>query len=170
MKEVKPGQTKTSRYCVQLTLADLDYPTFSDRGVSLVLLLGTLWRCHLTGSQRNSGVLTIEPDNIYCQISNISRTLVGNKIVDHSYVVGASPVGWSNYVFLHSQLNTWLQSIGQTDDTKNMGAAYIRSFMVHNNKWYLLWKTDLHDDLMIPHHWPFVRGIHRSAVDSHHKG
>ena len=30
---------------------------------------------------------------IYRQVSNISRTLVGNKIVDHSDVVGASPVG-----------------------------------------------------------------------------
>ena len=29
----------------------------------------------------------------YRQISNISRTLIGNKIVDHSEVVGASPVG-----------------------------------------------------------------------------
>ena len=29
----------------------------------------------------------------YCQISNISHSLVGNKIVDHSDVVGASPVG-----------------------------------------------------------------------------
>ena len=29
----------------------------------------------------------------YCQTSNISRTLVGNKMVDHSAVVGASPVG-----------------------------------------------------------------------------
>ena len=28
-----------------------------------------------------------------CQTSNISCTLVGNKIVDHSHVVGASPVG-----------------------------------------------------------------------------
>ena len=28
----------------------------------------------------------------YRQVSNISRTLVGNKIVDHSDVVGASPV------------------------------------------------------------------------------
>ena len=28
----------------------------------------------------------------YCQTSNISHTLVGNKIVDHSDVVGASPV------------------------------------------------------------------------------
>ena len=31
--------------------------------------------------------------NDYTQTSNISRTLVGNKIVDHSDVVGASPVG-----------------------------------------------------------------------------
>ena len=30
---------------------------------------------------------------IYRQVSNIRRTLVGNKIVDHSNVVGASPVG-----------------------------------------------------------------------------
>ena len=34
------------------------------------------------------------PENAhYRQVSNIRRTLVGNKIVDHSYVVGASPVG-----------------------------------------------------------------------------
>ena len=30
---------------------------------------------------------------IYHQTSNISHILVGNKIVDHSNVVGASPVG-----------------------------------------------------------------------------
>ena len=29
----------------------------------------------------------------YRQVSNIRRTLVGNKIVDHPDVVGASPVG-----------------------------------------------------------------------------
>ena len=29
----------------------------------------------------------------YRQISNIGRTLVGNKIVDHSDVVGAAPAG-----------------------------------------------------------------------------
>ena len=29
---------------------------------------------------------------IYCKVSNINHTLVGNKIVDHSDVVGASPV------------------------------------------------------------------------------
>ena len=31
--------------------------------------------------------------NIYHKTSNIRRTLAGNKIVDHSDVVGASPVG-----------------------------------------------------------------------------
>ena len=38
----------------------------------------------------------IEPvhhDSAYSKTSNISRTLVGNKIVDHADVVGASPVG-----------------------------------------------------------------------------
>ena len=30
---------------------------------------------------------------IYCQTSNIIHTLIGNKIVDPSDVVGASPVG-----------------------------------------------------------------------------
>ena len=29
----------------------------------------------------------------YRQVSNIRRTLAGNKFVDHSDVVGASPVG-----------------------------------------------------------------------------
>ena len=29
----------------------------------------------------------------YRQVSNIRRTLVGNQIVEHSDVVGASPVG-----------------------------------------------------------------------------
>ena len=29
----------------------------------------------------------------YRQVSNISRTSLGNKIVDHSDVIGASPVG-----------------------------------------------------------------------------
>ena len=34
-----------------------------------------------------------QTDYNYCKTSNISRTLVGNKIVDNSDVVGASPVG-----------------------------------------------------------------------------
>ena len=35
----------------------------------------------------------VMPYTLYRQVSNIRRTLVGNKMVDHSDVVGASPVG-----------------------------------------------------------------------------
>ena len=41
----------------------------------------------------NSYISTLGPGDTYRQVSNIRRTLAGNKIVDHSDVVGASPVG-----------------------------------------------------------------------------
>ena len=37
--------------------------------------------------------MLIKSVETYRQVSNIRRTLVSNKIVDHSDVVGASPVG-----------------------------------------------------------------------------
>ena len=40
-----------------------------------------------------AAVVSIQYKNKYRKVSNIRRTLVGNKIVDHSDVVGASPVG-----------------------------------------------------------------------------
>ena len=40
-----------------------------------------------------SKILKANEEETYHQVSNIRRTLVGNKIVDHSDVVGASPVG-----------------------------------------------------------------------------
>ena len=39
---------------------------------------------------------------IYRKTSNISRTLVGKKIVDHSDVAGASPVGAAPITFSFS--------------------------------------------------------------------
>ena len=41
----------------------------------------------------SSITVIVSKTNTYRQISNIIRTLVGNKIVDHSDVVGAAPVG-----------------------------------------------------------------------------
>ena len=38
-------------------------------------------------------VFVVETNSTYRKTSDISRTLVGNKFVDHSDVVGASPVG-----------------------------------------------------------------------------
>ena len=59
----------------------------------------------------------------YRKTSNIIRTL-GNKIVDNSDVVGASPVGVAPMLqlHLHSQLNTWLQWIErrQLQEHKNL--------------------------------------------------
>ena len=50
----------------------------------------------------------------YRQTSNISRTLEGNKIADHSDVIGASFVGAAPTTALrHSRLNPWFQWIGQ---------------------------------------------------------
>ena len=52
--------------------------------------------CHIPNAQKTSN---ISPSGInfgmftYPQTSNISHTLVSNKIVDHSDVIGASPVG-----------------------------------------------------------------------------
>ena len=46
--------------------------------------------------QKEIGARPISPADVlttYHKTSNISHTLVGNKIVDHSDVVGASPVG-----------------------------------------------------------------------------
>ena len=44
----------------------------------------------------------------YRQASNIGRAFVGNKIIDHSDVVGASPVG-AGQLHLYSGLHTWLR-------------------------------------------------------------
>ena len=71
------------------------------------------------------------------QTSYIRGTFVGNKIVDHSDVVGASPAGAAPTTY--SRLNTCLQWIWQRqlqDETRiipvfGFGAAYIRDFTVN---------------------------------------
>ena len=75
--------------------------------------------------------------NMYSQISNIRHTLVENKIIDHSDVVGAS---LSALLQLHLRygLDTWLQWIGQRqlqNQTRNISvlrfdASYIRDLTI----------------------------------------
>ena len=67
---------------------------------------------------------------MYRQTSNISRTLVSNKTVDHSNVVGASPVkAVLNYIFildLKASLD-WAKTAKIWDEqVLAFGAAYIR--------------------------------------------
>ena len=50
-----------------------------------------------------ASMFEVDPyDEAYLKTSNISPTLVGNKIVDHSDVVGASPVGAAPTTFSFS--------------------------------------------------------------------
>ena len=50
----------------------------------------------------------------YRQVSNIRRTLVGNKIVDHSDVVGASSVGAAPTTSSFSTLHMALLDLAKT--------------------------------------------------------
>ena len=58
-------------------------------------------------------------DMNYRKTSNISRTLVGNKIVDNSDVVGASPVGaaptTSSFSTLHLASMDWAKTTARGD-------------------------------------------------------
>ena len=49
--------------------------------------------CIGPGSYKYDSFIMFIGNNIYCKTSNTRQNLVGNKIVDHSDVVGALPVG-----------------------------------------------------------------------------
>ena len=56
---------------------------------------------------------------VYCQISNIRYTLVGNTFVDHSDIVGASPVGTaqtaSSFSIEHVASMDWTKTTARRD-------------------------------------------------------
>ena len=64
---------------------------FEQHFLKLEKRLNTLYANKLSGNSLTPG--RFKWNFGYHQVSNISRTLVGNKNVDHSDVVGASPVG-----------------------------------------------------------------------------
>ena len=76
-------------------LRDLSYIFIVDQGDKVNVGYGN-------GSLHND--TEIYWDLTYCKTSNISRTLAGNIIVDHSDVVGASPVGAAPTI---SSFSTW---------------------------------------------------------------
>ena len=63
----------------------------------------------------------------YCQIASISGTFVGNRIVDHSDVVGASPVGAaptaSLFLTEHLASVVWAKTIARQDE-KHLGLGF----------------------------------------------
>ena len=56
---------------------------------------------------------------MYCQTSNISHTIVGNKFLDHTNVVGALPVSFAPTTFSFSNLRLasleWAEIIARPD-------------------------------------------------------
>ena len=56
----------------------------------------------------------------------MKRTLLGNKIVDHSDVVGASPVGSAPTISSFS--NTWFQCTGQRQLQEETGIIKVLLF------------------------------------------
>ena len=61
-----------------------------------------------------------EKQNTYCKVSNKDTTRVGNKIVDHSDVVGASPVGAAPTTFSfptkHLASMDWAKTTARRDE------------------------------------------------------
>ena len=55
-----------------------------------------------------------------------------------------------------------------------LGRVIPRNYHIILKPSALIWKTRTHDDVIkwkhFPRYWPFVRGIHRSPVNSPHKG
>ena len=75
--------------------------------------------------------------HLYCQNSNINRTLIGNKIVDHSDVVGASPAGaaptTSSFSTWHLASMDWAKTTARWDEKRlslGFGVTYIRGLTV----------------------------------------
>ena len=71
-------------------------------------------------------------DGDYLHNYNISRILVGHKIVDHSDIVGAAPALLQ--LHLHSRLNTWLASLDWAKTTSRRDEKHL-SFVI----WYAIY-------------------------------
>ena len=52
-----------------------------------------IWNVDAWKQQKSVSHLQVGASDMYRQVSNISRALVGNSIVGHSDVVGAAPTG-----------------------------------------------------------------------------
>ena len=92
----------------------------------------------------------------YRQVSNISRTLVGNKLLITQMEL-EHRLSALLQLHLHSQLNTFLQWIDQRqlqDETRNiyvwgLGVPYIRDLMVYSRCWSSLVNRILNDSLTL---------------------
>ena len=96
----------------------------------------------------------------YIQTSNISRILVGNKIVDHSDVIGASPVGiapsTSSFSTDHLASMVWVKTIARWDKkylSFVIWCTLYKRFDSNSEEYAGVGKTDWHQSQQsFPHH------------------
>ena len=84
----------------------------------------------------------------YRQLSNISRTSVGNKIVDHSDVVGTSPVGaaptTSSFSTWHLATLDWAKTTARRDEEHlKFGDLVHLTLKILRYYVYSLWPSDV---------------------------
>ena len=102
-----------------------------------------------------------------CQPSNISCTLVGNKLVDHSDVVGASPVSaaptTSACSILHLASMDWAETTARQDEKQLSSGiwctVYYRFYGTYSSS---LLHTD--QNKQIPRHWIAMRWSHNISL------
>ena len=108
------------------------------------------------------------------QISNISCTLVGNKLVDHSGLVGALPVGATPTTPSSSTQHPASMDWAKTNARRDEKLLNFEIWCDLLEVWRYVRERSGHDDVIkwkhFPRYWPFMRGIHRSTVNSPHKG
>ena len=88
----------------------------------------TYWCVYPFKHLKDNGVHRNKPHVIYRQNSNISRTLAGNRHVDHSDTVGASPVGVAPTTSLFS-----------TEHLAWIVADYFRVLATNSPVWQDIW-------------------------------
>ena len=94
----------------------------SQTGVNVVEITGILHEYEITEKVKviiEDNVANMTVDKAYRKTSNIRRTLVGNKIVDHSDEVGASPLGAAPTT---SSFSTW--HLASRDSAKKPASEY----------------------------------------------
>ena len=81
----------------------------------------------------------------------------------------------SHVIQCYNSRDVFIPAIQQDCFTRTTTIAWLLLYQWSNPGWYgYSWPWQTHDDVIkwkhFPRYWPFVRGIHRSPVNSPHKG
>ena len=112
----------------------------------------------------------------FCVFRVLSATSLAFFFFSHIHIyktmlIKENEIFWYNY-----DLRTrWTHQIFKFLNAKQWWHSWSIHYNTHENRRSVSWEVfSLHDDVIkwkyFPRYWPFVRGIHRSLVNSPHKG